>query len=73
VAVFLIPAVALLSWAIDPISLAFREVEIAVLFGSVIFTALLLWGGHSSRLRGAALVGAYVVVATAFFLAGDRV
>ena len=30
VAVFLIPAVALLSWAIDPLALSFRVVELAV-------------------------------------------
>ena len=43
VAVFLIPAVALLSWAIDPLALSFRPVEIAVLGGSVVFTTSLLW------------------------------
>ena len=31
VAVFLIPAVALLSWLIDPLALSFRPVEIVVL------------------------------------------
>ncbi len=72
VAVFLIPAVALLSWAIDPLALSLREVEIAVLGGSVVFTSLLLFGGRSSRLRGAVLVVAYVAAATAFFFAGDR-
>ena len=39
VAVFLIPAVALLSWLIDPLSLSFRPVEIGALAGSVVFTA----------------------------------
>jgi Ca2+:H+ antiporter len=73
VAVFLIPAVALLSWLIDPLSLSFRPVEIAALAGSVVYAALLLYGGHSSRARGIALLGGYAVVATAFFLAGDRV
>ena len=72
VAVFLIPAVALLAWAIDPLALSFREIEIAAMGGSVIFAALLLYGGRSSRWRGAALITAYVAVATAFFLAGDR-
>jgi len=72
VAVFLIPAVALLSWLIEPLALSFREVEIVVLAGALVFTALLLWGGRSSRHRGFALVAAYVVAATAFFLAGDR-
>ena len=57
------PAVALLALLIEPLALAFRPVEIAAVAGSVIFTALLLWGGRSSRLKGAALVVGYVVVA----------
>jgi Ca2+:H+ antiporter len=72
VAVFLIPAVALLSWAIDPLALSFRPVEIAAVGGSVVFAALLLFGGRSSRLRGTALIAAYVAVALAFFFSGDR-
>jgi Ca2+:H+ antiporter len=72
VAVFLVPAVALLSWAIDPLALSFRPVELATVGGSVVFAAFLLWGGHSSRLRGALLIAAYVAVAVAFFLVGDR-
>jgi Ca2+:H+ antiporter len=72
VAVFLIPAVALLAWAIDPLALSFRPVEIAAVGGSVVFAALLLFGGQSSRGRGVALIAAYVLVATAFLLAGDR-
>ena len=72
VAVFLIPAVALLSWAIDPLALSFRVVEIAAVGGAVLFTAALLFGGRSTRWRGAVLIGAYVAVAVAFFLVGDR-
>jgi Ca2+:H+ antiporter len=72
VAVFLIPAVALLSWLIDPLALSFRPVEIAALAGSVVFTALVLFNGHSSRLKGAVLLAGYAVVVIAFFLAGDR-
>jgi Ca2+:H+ antiporter len=72
VAVFLIPAVALLSWLIDPLALSFRMVEIAALAGSVVFTFLLLAQGRSSRGRGVALIVAYVAVAAAFFVAGDR-
>ena len=72
VAVFLIPAVALLSWLIDPLSLSFRPVEIAALGGSVVFTAAVLYHGHSSRLRGLLLLLGYAVVVVAFFLAGDR-
>jgi Ca2+:H+ antiporter len=72
VAVFLIPAVALLSWLIEPLSLAFRPVEIFAVGGSVVFTVLLLFNGHSSRWRGAVLIGAYAAVAVAFYAAGDR-
>jgi Ca2+:H+ antiporter len=73
VAVFLIPAVQILSWAVMPaLPLSFREVEIAALGGATIFTAIVLAGGRSSRLRGVALIAAYVGVAVAFYLAGDR-
>jgi Ca2+:H+ antiporter len=72
VAVFLIPAVALLSWAIEPLALSFRQVEIAALAASVLFTAALLSDGRSSRAKGIALITGYGVVALAFLLAGDR-
>ena len=72
VAVFLIPAVALLAWAIDPLALSFRPVEIAAVGGSVLFASLLLLGGRSSRWRGVALIIAYLGVAVAFYLSGDR-
>ena len=63
VAVFLIPAVALVSWLIEPLALSFRQVEIIAVAGSVVFTALLLFNGHSTRWRGALLIAAYVGVA----------
>jgi Ca2+:H+ antiporter len=72
VAVFLIPAVALLSWLIEPLALSFRPVEIAALGTSVVYTGLILFNGNSSRLRGALLVLGYVVIVVAFLLSGDR-
>ncbi|MCC6222920.1 MAG: calcium/proton exchanger [Thermoleophilia bacterium] len=73
VAVFLIPAVHLLSWAVSPaLPLSFRAVEVAALGGAVAFTSLVLWGGRSSRGRGLALITAYVGVAATFLVAGDR-
>jgi len=72
VAVFLIPAVALLAWLIEPLALSFREVELAVLGASVVVAAALLAQGRSSRLRGAVLIATYVAAAAAFFVAGDR-
>jgi len=72
VAVFLIPAVVLLSWLIDPLALSFRQVEIAVLFGSTAVTAILLADGRSSRPKGVLLIVTYAAAATAFLVAGDR-
>jgi Ca2+:H+ antiporter len=72
VAVFVVPAVALLSWLSKPLALAFRPVELGALGGAVAVAATLLFTGRSSRLRGALLIAAYVGAAVAFFLAGDR-
>ena len=72
VAVLLVPIVAILSWAIDPLALSFRPIELAALGGAALFTALLLFGGRTSTWRGVALVLAYAALATAFFIAGDR-
>jgi Ca2+:H+ antiporter len=72
VAVLLIPVVAIISWAIDPLALSFRPIELAALGGATVFTALLLWGGRSTTWRGIVLVAAYVAIAAAFFIAGDR-
>ena len=72
VAVFLIPAVALLSWAINPLAFAFRPVEIAALGASALVVATFFVDRKSSRRDGAALILLYVVVAAAFFIAGNR-
>jgi Ca2+:H+ antiporter len=72
VAVFLIPAVALLAWLIDPLALGFRQVEILALAGGLVVTAVTLWGGHASKARGAVLLAAYLVIVVLFYAAGDR-
>jgi Ca2+:H+ antiporter len=71
VAVFLVPAVVLLSWLIEPLALGFRKVEIAGLAISLVVVIATIWGGMSSRLRGVILVCAYVGVAAMFYVAGD--
>jgi Ca2+:H+ antiporter len=71
VAVFLIPAVVVLSWLIEPLALGFRPVEIIALVLSLAIVMVTIWNGVSSRLRGFVLVAAYVGVAVMFFLAGD--
>ena len=72
VAVFLIPAVALIAWLIDPLALSLRAVEIGALAVSVVVSALVLADGRSSRLKGLLLIAAYVGMAIAFYAAGDR-
>src|SRR6185295_9748463 len=63
VAVFLIPAVVVLSWLIEPLALGFRPVEIIALVLSLGIVMVTIWGGVSSRARGIVLVAAYVGVA----------
>jgi Ca2+:H+ antiporter len=72
VAVFLIPAVALLSWLIDPLALGFRQIEIAALAVGLAVTAVTLWGGRASKGRGVVLLLTYLAIAVAFYAAGDR-
>ena len=72
VAVFLIPAVAIISWAIEPLSLAFRPVEIAVLASATVVSAILLRDGRSTSTKGIVLIAAYGLAALAFFLVGER-
>jgi Ca2+:H+ antiporter len=71
VAVFLIPAVVLLSWLIEPLALGFRPVEIAALVLSLAVVMLTIWRGVSSTFRGLVLIAAYVGVAAMFFVAGN--
>ncbi len=72
VAVFLIPAVVLVSWLIDPLALGFRVVEVGAIAFALTVTAVTIWGGVSSRLRGGILLVAYVLVAIAFWVAGEH-
>jgi Ca2+:H+ antiporter len=72
VAVFLIPAVALLSWLIDPLALSFRPVELAILAMSVAVSAASLADGRTSRANGVLLIFTYVTAAAAFYVVGDR-
>ncbi|MBA2332752.1 MAG: calcium/proton exchanger [Actinobacteria bacterium] len=72
VAVFLIPTVTLLALLIDPLSLAFREVELIALGVSVAIATVLLANGWSSRLKGAILIATYLGIAILFFSVGER-
>jgi Ca2+:H+ antiporter len=72
VAVFLVPAVALLSWAIKPLALSFRQVEIAVVGCSALLVAALLAQGRSGRWRGLVLIAGYAGAAVVFYRSGNR-
>jgi Ca2+:H+ antiporter len=72
VAGFLIPVVVLLSWAIEPLALSFRAVELVGIGGAVFVAAAVVAQRKSSRAGGALLLGTYVAVAVSFFLVGDR-
>jgi Ca2+:H+ antiporter len=72
VAGFLIPVVTILSWAITPLSLGFRPIELASLGGAALVVALTLLPRTTSRAGGALLLGAYAALVAAFYAAGDR-
>jgi Ca2+:H+ antiporter len=72
VAGFLIPAVVILSWAIDPLALSLRPIELASIGGAVFIAAIALSPARTSRPLGALLTGAYGALVVAFYFAGNR-
>jgi Ca2+:H+ antiporter len=73
VAVFLIPVVALLSFAIKPaLPLSFRPVELIGMGGAAAFVALVVHDGRSKRWEGALLIAIYAAFVVWIYLAGDR-
>jgi Ca2+:H+ antiporter len=72
VAGFLIPVVAILSWAIDPLALSMRPIELGSMAIAVASVGAALAGPRSSRAAGALLVAAYAALAVAFYFAGSR-
>jgi Ca2+:H+ antiporter len=72
IAALLIPLVAVLSWAFEPLALSFRPIELAALGVAAVLPALVLRTGRTTRTGGAILLVAYSVLAVAFYLSGDR-
>ena len=69
VAVFVAPAVALLSWIVgDGLPLSFRVVEVVTMAAAAAFATFVIWDGRSKRWEGFLLAGVYVGVAVAYFL-----
>ena len=56
VASLLIPLVVVTSWAIDPLTMSFRPIEIAALAVATLLPALVLVSGRTTRLGGAVLL-----------------
>jgi Ca2+:H+ antiporter len=73
VAVFVAPAIALLSWVVgDGLSLSFRPVEIATMGLAALGVGFVIRDGRSHRWEGFMLVGIYIGVALLYLAAGDR-
>jgi Ca2+:H+ antiporter len=73
VALFVTPAVALLSWLVKPaLPLSFRPIELATMGGAALLVGLVLADGRGRRWEGFFLVAVYGCVALAFLAAGDR-
>ena len=73
VAVLLVPAVALLSFAFaHPLTLSFRPIELGAMGGAAAFVALVLRDGRCRRWEGVLLVCVYLGMALGFLAAGDR-
>jgi Ca2+:H+ antiporter len=72
VAGMLIPLVALASWAITPLALSFRPIELAALGVATVLPALVLAHGRTTRMGGVILLIAYAGLVVAFYGAGNR-
>jgi Ca2+:H+ antiporter len=73
VALFVVPAIALLSWLVKPpLPLAFRWEELAAMAAATVIVAFVVYDGRSRRWEGVALIGVYLAVAVWFGFAGNR-
>src|SRR3954454_11351931 len=72
IAALLIPLVAVMSWAFEPLALSFRPVELAALGISAALPALVLRSGGTTRIGGRVLLVAYAALVIAFYVAGER-
>jgi Ca2+:H+ antiporter len=71
VAVFVTPAVCLLSWiAGRGLPLSFRAIEIVTMAAAALFAAWVVWDGRSRRWEGFVLAAVYGVMVVAYALAG---
>jgi Ca2+:H+ antiporter len=73
VALFVMPAIALLSWLVTPaLTFAFRPVELIAMAVAAMAVAIVLHDARARRSEGFALIALYCAVAAVFFAVGDR-
>jgi Ca2+:H+ antiporter len=69
VALFVAPAVALLSWLVGQgLPLSFRVIEVGTMAAAAAFAAVVIWDGRSQRWEGFLLVAVYGGIAVTYFL-----
>jgi Ca2+:H+ antiporter len=69
VALFVTPAVCLLSWIVgNGLPLSFRVIEIVTMAAAAMFSAWVIWDGRSRRWEGFVLVGVYGLMVVAYAL-----
>jgi Ca2+:H+ antiporter len=70
VALFVTPAVCLLSWLVgNGLPFSFRVIEIITMAAAATFAAWVIWDGRSRRWEGIVLVGVYGLMVVAYALA----
>jgi Ca2+:H+ antiporter len=73
VGLLVVPVVALLSFAFaNPLTLAFRPIELIAMGGAAAFVAFVIRDGRARRWEGALLIGVYAALVVWFLAAGDR-
>jgi Ca2+:H+ antiporter len=73
VALFVAPAIALLSFAVKPaLPLSFRMIELVGMGGAALFVALVIRDGRSKRWEGYLLIGVYAAFVGWALAVGDR-
>jgi Ca2+:H+ antiporter len=73
VAVFVAPAVALLSWLVGRgLPLSFRLVEVVTMAGAALAALVVVGDGRSKRWEGFLLIGVYTAAVIAYAFAGNR-
>jgi Ca2+:H+ antiporter len=69
VALFVAPAVALLSWLVGQgLPLSFRVIELGTMAAAAAFAAIVIWDGRSRRWEGFLLVAVYGGIAVTYYL-----